>query len=126
MVARWRTLPEEHRAAWAAGTDGVNSRPQPGPSGRLSGYLFFLKINLVLYYQALELRETTPERPTFAANPVGSLVATNTGGVPEFKLSGLKALAAQVLVLATGPCSAGVSFAQHYAILDVLPAAEAG
>ena len=69
---------------------------------------------------------TPPERPTFDANPVGAVVATNTGGVPELKLSVPSAPSATVLVLATRPRSAGVSFAKHFTILGVLPAAEAG
>jgi hypothetical protein len=44
----------------------------------------------------------------------------------ELKLSVLSMPAATVVVLATHPCSAGVSFARHFTILGVLPAAEAG
>jgi hypothetical protein len=126
VVSRWRRLMEEQRADWAARTDGVNSRPRLNQSGRLSGYLLFIKINSALSYQGQELRVTPPERPTFDANPVGPLVATNTAGVAELKLSVPQAPAAPVLVLATAPCSAGVSFAKHFTILGVLPAAEAG
>ena len=49
-----------------------------------------------------------------------------TGGVPELKLSVPSTPTATVLVLATRPRSAGVSFAKHFSILCELPAAEAG
>ena len=44
----------------------------------------------------------------------------------ELKLSVPTTPAATVLVLATHPRSAGVSFAKHFSILCELPAAEAG
>jgi hypothetical protein len=126
VVCRWRGLTDDQRGDWAAATEGVQSRPRLGQSGRLSGYLLFIKINSTLAYQGQALVVTPPERPTFDANPVGALVVTNTGGVTDLKLSLPSAPAAQILVLATGPRSAGVSFAKHFTILGVLPAAEAG
>jgi len=93
---------------------------------RVYGYLLFIKINSTLAYQGQELMVTPPERVRFDANPVGPLVVTNTGGAPDLKLSVPSAPAATVLVLATRPRSAGVSFAKHFAILGVLPATEAG
>jgi hypothetical protein len=126
VVRKWRGLSEEQRAAWAARTEGVQSRPRLGQSGRLSGYLLFIKINSTLSYQGQELRVTPPDRVTFDANPVGALEVTNAGGVTELKLSVPKAPAAPVLVLGTHPRSAGVTFAKHFTILGVLPAPEAG
>jgi hypothetical protein len=126
VVSRWRGLKEEERAAWAIPAHNEQSRPRLSQSGRLSGYLLFIKVNSTLAYQGLELRVTPPERPTFDANPVGAVVATNTGGVPELKLSVPRSPSATVLVLATRPRSAGVSFAKHFTILGVLPATEAG
>jgi hypothetical protein len=121
VVSRWRGLTQDQRVAWAAATEGVQSRPRLAQSGQLSGYLLFIKINSALAYQGQEFVVTPPERPTFDANPVGALVVTNTGGVPDLKLSVPSAPAAPVLVLATGPCSAGVSFAKHFTIIGVLP-----
>jgi hypothetical protein len=46
--------------------------------------------------------------------------------VAELKLSVPSTPAATVLVFATYPRSAGVSFAKHFTLLGVLPAAEAG
>ena len=51
---------------------------------------------------------------------------TCSSGRVDLKLSVPSTPAATVLVLATHPRSAGVSFAKHFTILCVLPAAEAG
>jgi hypothetical protein len=126
VVSRWRGLADDQRAAWAAATEGVQSRSRLGQSGRLSGYLLFIKTNSALAYQDQPLVDAPTERVRFDANPVGALVVTNAGGTPEIKLSVPCAPAAPVLVLGTAPCSAGVSFAKHFVILGVLPAAEAG
>jgi hypothetical protein len=70
--------------------------------------------------------DAPPARVNFDENPVGPLIATNTAGAIELKLSVPIEPATPVLVLATGPCSPGVSFAKHFAIIGVLAAAEAG
>ena len=126
VVSKWRTLSDAQRASWTPATQGVNSRPRLGQSGRLSNYLLFLKINLTLAYQGLALVVTPPERVTFPVNAVGPLVATNTDGVLDLKLAVPSAPATPVLVLGTHPRSAGISFAKHFTILGVLPAAQAG
>jgi len=126
VVSRWRGLTEDQRASWTPATQGVNSRSRLGKTYRLTGYLLFLKINLTLAYQELALMVTPPERVTFPVNGVGPLVATNTDGVVDLKLSVPSTPAVTVQVLATHPRSAGVSFAKHFTLLRELPAAEAG
>ena len=126
VVTRWRALTEEQRAAWTPATENVYSRTRLGQRGLLSGYLLFIKINSALAYQGQPLVDAPPARVNFDENPVGPLVATNNDGAIELKLSVPPAPATPVLVLATGPCSPGVSFAKHFAIIGVLPAAEAG
>jgi hypothetical protein len=126
VVALWRAQTDAQRASWTPATQGVNSRSRLGKTYRLSGYLLFIKINLTLAYQGLALVVTPPERVTFPENSVGPLVATNTGGMVDLKLSVPRTPATTVLVLATHPRSAGVTFAKHFTILCVLPAAEAG
>jgi len=69
---------------------------------------------------------TRPQPHRFDANVVGELVATNTGGVVDLKLSVPATPATDILVLGAAPCSAGVSFVNHYVILGRLPAPEAG
>ena len=103
-----------------------NTQDHTGRTPQRSGYLLFIKINSTLVYLGEPIRLTPPERPTFDANPVGELVATNTGSEVELKLSVPKAPDVRVLVLGTYPRSAGVTFAKHFTILGVLPPAEGG
>ena len=124
--ALWRTLTDHQRASWTTGHPDTRSQPRLGQSGRLTGYLVFMKVNATLAYQGLEPVFTRPERPSFSANPAAELVITNTGGVMDLKLSVPSAPATDILVLATYPRSAGVAFAKHFTILGRLSAAEAG
>jgi len=122
----WRTITDEQRGTWTIPGKDVNSQSVLGQSGRLSGYLLFMKINSNLAYQGLPPVLSPTERPTFDANPVRELVITNTGGVVDIKLSVPTAPTTDILVLGTYPRSPGVTFAKHFAILSRLPAPEAG
>ena len=124
--ALWRTLTEDQRAAWKSDICAASSRIRLGKSGRLPGYLVFMKVNATLAFQGQAPVLTPTERPTFDANPVSDLVITNIGAAVELKLSVPSVPAADILVLGAAPCSAGVSFAKHFVILGRLPAAEAG
>jgi hypothetical protein len=119
-------LSDDQRAAWGRAGKDATSQPKLSQCGRLPGYVLFMKINTVLAYQALPPALTPTERPAFPANPVGALVVTDTDGAIDLKLSVPTAPAARILVLATHPRSPGVTFANHFAILCELPAAEAG
>ena len=122
----WRTLTDEQRATWTIPGQDVNSKPTLGQSGRLSGYLLFMKINTVLAYLGLPPVLTPPARHIFGANPVRGLVITNIGAVVDLKLRVTSDPATDILVLGTAPTSPGVSFAKHFAILGRLLAPEAG
>ena len=122
----WRTITEEQRATWTTPAQDVNSQPTLGQSGRLSGYLFFMKLNSTLSYQGLPPVLTPTERPIFSASPVRELVITNIGDMIDLKLSVPSAPTSDILVLGTYPRSPGVTFAKHFAILGRLPAPEAG
>jgi hypothetical protein len=124
--ALWRTLTEDQRALWATDTCATSSRPRLGKSGRLPGYLVFMKVNATLAFQGLAPMLTPPERTTFDANPVAELVITNTAGEVDIKLSVPTDPATDIIVLGAAPRSAGVSFANHFTILGRLSAAEAG
>jgi hypothetical protein len=95
-----------------------------GQDGSLPPYLVFVKVNTIRASQGLAPVLTRPESYKFDANPVGELVATNTGGVVDLKLSVPTTPATDVLVLGAAPCSAGVSFVNHFVILGRLPAPE--
>lgn len=122
----WRALTEEQRVVWITSSQNTNSRPSLGQSGRLPGYSLFVKINSTLAYQGLAPVVLPTERPPFDANPVSELLITNTGGEIELKLRVRSVPSALMLVLGTHPRSVGVTFAKHFAILGVLPPAEAG
>ena len=124
--ALWRTLTEDQRAAWMTGNQDTSSEPRLGKSGRLPGYLLFMKVNATLACQGLDPALTPTDRPSFDVNPVAELVITNTGGAIDLKLSVPSAPATDILVLGTHPRSPGVTFAKHFTILGRLPAAEAG
>jgi hypothetical protein len=126
VVALWRSLNEEQRAAWVAAGEGTSSQPKLLQSGKLPGYGLFMKLNTTLAYQGLPPALIPTERPTFSKNEVGDLVITNTDGPIDLKLSVPTAPTADILVLGTHPRSAGVSFANHFTILGRLPAPEGG
>jgi hypothetical protein len=122
----WRTLTPQQKATWASNLHDVRSRPSLGQDGSLPPYLVFVKVNTILVAQGLPPVLTRPQPHTFTANPVGELVATNTGGVADLKLSVPTTPATDIVVFGAAPCSAGVSFVNHYVMLGRLPAAEAG
>jgi hypothetical protein len=126
VVALWRSLNEQQRAAWGSGGKDTSSQSKLLQSGKLPGYVLFMKLNTTLAYQGLPPALVPTERPTFSRNEVGNLVITNTAGEIDLKLSVPTAPTAIVLVLGTAPRSAGVSFANHFTILGRLPAPEAG
>jgi len=124
--ALWRTLTDAQRATWASDTHDVRSRTRMGQDGSLPPYLVFVKVNTIRASQGLAPVLTRPESYKFDTNPVGELVSTNTAGVVDLKLSVPTTPATDILVLGAAPCSAGVSFANHFVILGRLPAPEAG
>jgi len=124
--ALWRIATPAQKATWATDPETVRSRPSLGQSGTLPPYLVFVKVNTIRASQGLPPVFTRPQPHKFDANPVGELVTTNTGGVVDLKLSVPTTPTTDILVLGAAPCSAGVSFVNHYVILGRLPAPEAG
>jgi hypothetical protein len=122
----WKTLNKAQNATWNTDTQDTRSRTRLNKNYSLPGYLVFVKVNTILATQGLPPVLTQPKRETFPANPVGELVATNTGGVPELKLSVPTTPDTDIVVFGAAPRSAGVSFVNHFVILGRLPAAEAG
>ena len=124
--ALWRTVNPAQKATWAIEPETVRSHPSLGQSGALPPYLVFVKVNTIRASQGLPPVLTRPESYQFDANPVGEFVSTNAGGEVDLKLSVPTAPATDILVLGAAPCSAGVSFVNHFVILGRLPAAQAG
>ena len=120
-AARWRKLTEAQRQSWTASGRGVPSRPRQGQSGPLTGCAFFVKINCNRASIDLPMLLDPPERPQFAPNPVEELAITNTAGDIALKLRVSGTPAQYTIVLGAAPCSAGVSYVDHFVILGLLP-----
>ena len=117
----WRTPTDAQRAAWNAAARGARTRPRLNQSGVLTGYLLFVKINCNRAIVGQPLVLDPPDAPQFAPNPVRQLIITNTDGAIALKLRVSGKPAQYVVVLGTKPRSAGVSYVDHFTILDVLP-----
>lgn len=122
----WGRLTDEQRFAWCFRAEGLHTRPRLNQSGPLSGYLLFVKINCNLAALGMPMVEDPPGFPRFGANPVGMLAITDTKGVLTLKLKVSRIPAADIIVLASRPRSAGRSFVDHFAILGVLPEPDRG
>jgi hypothetical protein len=124
--AHWRRLTEEQRQAWIAFARRVSSRPRMGQSGPLTGLACFVKVNCNLASISLPMVVSPPDRPRLGVNPVGALMADRTDGEVVLKLKVAGTPAHDIIVLAAAPCSAGVSYVDHFTVLGLLPAPVAG
>ena len=102
------------------------SRPRLGQSGPLTGCALFVKINCNLAAIGLPQVDMPPDLPAFGPNPVGGLTITNTGGVIEIKLTVAGDPNQFIIVSGAAPCSAGVSYVDHFANIGLLPAPTGG
>jgi hypothetical protein len=118
----WRTLTDQQYAAWKATAHGARTRRRMNQSGALSPYLLFIKINCNLAVVGLPMVLDPTAAPQFGPNPVRQLIITNTNGAIAIKLSVSGKLPQYIVVRATKPRSAGVSYVDHFTILGVLPA----
>jgi hypothetical protein len=73
VSAHWRWLSEEQRALWQAAGRQQRSRRRMGQSGPLSGYNYFVQVNMLRAHQGESLVEVPPPRaqrsPGTAAAP---------------------------------------------------------
>jgi len=118
----WGTLTDPQRLAWSVAAGGRRTQRRLAKSGRLSGYLLFIKINCNLALVNRPMVFDPPRTPQFGASPVGELLITNDCGLITIKLRVFGKLAHPILVLGTKPRSPGVSYVDHFAILGLLPA----
>jgi hypothetical protein len=126
ISARWRTLTETQRKAWTATAKDTPSRSRLGQSGPLTGCALFVKINCNLAAIGLPQVDMPPDFPSFEQNPVGELSITNVGGIIEIWLSVAGTPVQPIIVSGAAPCSAGVSYVDHFANLGLLPAPTGG
>jgi len=61
VSARWRTLTEEQRLLWCAIAKRKMSRPRLCQRGKLTGFLYFMKINVALANRGLAQVDVPPE-----------------------------------------------------------------
>jgi hypothetical protein len=73
VSARWRTLTEEQRVIWCAVARRKKSRPRLRQCGPLTGFLYFVKINVALAYRGLAQVDLPPEHSEAAQRIVSSL-----------------------------------------------------
>jgi hypothetical protein len=73
VSARWRTLTEEQRLVWCAAAKRKKSRVRLRQCGPLSGFLYFVKINVALAYRGLAQVDLPPEHCEAAQRIVISL-----------------------------------------------------
>jgi hypothetical protein len=125
-AARWRVLTEKQRDTWMASARRVSSQPRLGQSGRLTGCQLFIKINCTLAAAGMDPVVLPPDRPAFAANPVGALTITNTASGITLKLKVSRIPAHHILLWGTAPCSPGMSRPRRFILLGSLPAATSG
>ena len=124
--AHWRKLTEAQRQAWIRAGRQLPSRPRLGQSGPLTGCAYFIQVNCNLASIGLPMVVMLPERPHFSRSPVGEFVINNAAGEVTLKLKVAGTPAQDIILLAAAPCSAGVSYVDHFTVLGLVPAPEAG
>jgi hypothetical protein len=122
----WRTLSEEQRVAWARTASGRRTRTRLRQSGPLSGYLLFIQINCNLAAIGLPMVLDPPDAPKFPENPVGQLLITNANGFARLQLTVSGPPTRFTIVSGSRPCSAGITFVDHFTILGLLSDPEQG
>ena len=73
VSARWRTLTEEQRLFWCAAAKRKKSRPRLCQCGPLTGFLYFMKINVALAHRGLAQVDLPPEYSEASQRAVLSL-----------------------------------------------------
>jgi hypothetical protein len=73
VSARWRTLREEERLIWCAAAKRKRSRVRLRQSGPLSGFLYFVKVNVALANRGVAQVDLPPEHCEAAERAVLSL-----------------------------------------------------
>src|SRR5208337_1812634 len=73
VSGRWRTLAEEQRVIWCAVARHKKSRPRLCQCGPLTGFLYFVKINVALAHRGLPQVDLPPEHSPASQQIVLSL-----------------------------------------------------
>ena len=76
VSARWRTIAEEQRVLWCAVARTKRSKPRLMQCGPLSGFLYFVKVNVALANRGLAQVDVPPECSQASERMVASLQYT--------------------------------------------------
>jgi hypothetical protein len=122
----WRDwLTEEERQVWNVAGAKQLSRVRAGQAGPLTGQLFFQRLNAPRLCIGREMMRCPTQRPVFAPGPVELTIRRGRGGLKiELKVCG--PVAGDIMVFATGPCSARWTKCRKPVYLGLLPEAADG
>ncbi len=126
FATRWRKLSEDRRLAWIGAGREHQTTPRLGQSGHLTGCQLYIKINCTLALIGAPPVDDPPARPKFSRNPVGALTISNDASTIALKLEVPSSPEHHVMVMATRPCSQGISRPRRFALLGALPQATSG
>lgn len=126
VSARWRTLTDAGRLAWANAAAAVHSKARLGMSGILSGQQLFCKLNATLQTFGQDATDLPTAQPTFPDLAVTSFTATAPAGVPLLSLGCPTNPGQNTVIRAAKPQSAGVTRAPRLLIIGTCPAPTTG
>ena len=109
VSARWRTLTDAGRLAWANAAAAVHSKARLGMSGILSGQQLFCKLNATLQTFGQDATDLPTAQPTFPDLAVTSFTATAPAGGPLLSLGCPTNPGQNTVIRAAKPQSAGVT-----------------
>ena len=121
VTGRWRTLNAQQRAVWCVAAANKCVVNEECLRVSLSGYHFFVSLNVRRADLGLPQFDLPPAEPVFSRNPVGELVATYAGDKFTLKLRVSSPPAHYTLVQGAAPVRAGVRSVQHFPFLGLLP-----
>jgi hypothetical protein len=121
VAARWRTLTDGQRTAWASAATSHQTKPRLGTSGPLTGEQLFCRINAVLQTFGLDQADVPPAYPVFPSLAPQGLVITNTAGTIAIKLTCPTNPGDNTVLRASAPCSAGIARTPRQVLIGTVP-----
>ena len=119
--AGWNFLTDDQRHAWREYGKKVESHPQGGQCGNLTGQALYTAINRNQAALGLPPYDYPPERPTFPVFPVTGFTITQEGGQVSLKLAVAETPTAHILVFASRPYNQGRDYCDKFLYTGPLP-----
>ena len=119
-------LKDEEWRAWVEAAKQEKRRRHWGQARRFTWQNLRTEINSHQRFLGLPLFRYPPERPAFAVEPLGPLMATQRGGGFALMLGVPRLPAGHTLVFGSLPCPANRRACRDFRFLGLLPAPEAG